>query len=295
MKSTLLLITVFRNAFAFNMLSFKTLTSNERKFSCLEMSLCPCEKTKSALKKMRGVSVSVEFQADAKLSSMDFEILSQGLRKSKVASIWTSDLDAVAMFSKEQETSRGNFPGPCPIIYNGASFENAVKNGATAIVLNAESFEPSDVDLPYESDVIFSVKTVNEARKIAQTYEGAGFLIPADLDFDTINDILAIIPQNSLVIAALSAMQSKNSEISLGKELSLIKSKETGSVINSFLFERACIGDAEDLKYSNFVVESITKKSSSQFKMTGLTGSTNGHFGTSDESPEDAKWRRMSS
>lgn len=65
--------------------------------------------------------------------------------------------------------------------------------------------------------------------------------------------------------------------------------------VHGLLIENACVGDDEDVKYTCFAVNSITKKSSSTFAMTGLTGSTNGHFGTMSDnaSIENAKWKRV--
>ncbi len=65
--------------------------------------------------------------------------------------------------------------------------------------------------------------------------------------------------------------------------------------VHGLLIENACVGDEEDIKYTCFAVNSITKKSSSTFAMTGLTGSTNGHFGTMSDnaSVENAKWQRV--
>ena len=304
MKAALFLLIQLSSAVAFSfkcvkkeLFNSQACLSKRNIVSYLEMSASgevgnDCKITKTALKKMRGVSISVEYVPNSPLSSMDFEILSQGLRKFKVGSIWTTDLEAVTQFSKEQEAARGNFPGPCPIIYNGLSTGEAVKKGASAIVLNANSVETGDIEFSLGVDVIYSVNTVDEVRKVVDLDKGTGFLIPAELDNDTIKDILTIIPKNSLVIAFLSAMQSDSTEVLRGRELSSIKSDESGSGIDALLFQKACVGDAEDLKYTNFVVESVTKKSSSQFKMTGLTGSTNGHFGTSSDSPENAKWRR---
>ena len=301
MKSTLLLLIQLTSgvAFSFNVVKkeLQTCLSGRDVVSHLEMSTSgqvenDCERTKAALKKMRGVSISVEYIPESSLSSMDFEILSQGLRKFKVGSIWTSDLEAVTQFSKEQEAAKGDFPGPCSIIYNGVSTAEAVEKGASAIVLSADSLEAGDIEFSLGADVIFSVKNVDEAKKIVNKEKGAGFLIPGEMDNGKIKDILAIIPKNSLVIASLSSMLSDSAEIQRGRELVSLKSEDSGSVIDGLLYQKSCVGDAEDLKYTNFVVESITKKSSNQFKMTGLTGSTNGHFGTSDDSPENAKWRR---
>jgi hypothetical protein len=75
-------------------------------------------------------------------------------------------------------------------------------------------------------------------------------------------------------------MQKNSLEITRGKEvIGLVESTSTSNnKIHGFIIENACIGDDKDLKYTNFVVVRLTKKASSMFAMTGLTGSTNGHI-----------------
>jgi hypothetical protein len=66
-------------------------------------------------------------------------------------------------------------------------------------------------------------------------------------------------------------MQDSQAEVSLAKSL---KGRCT-----SLLLPDALVGDSEDVEYAQFVVDGVRKKASETFKMTGLTGSTNGHFG----------------
>eukprot|EP00816_Leptocylindrus_hargravesii_P002182 CAMPEP_0196818486 /NCGR_PEP_ID=MMETSP1362-20130617/65802_1 /TAXON_ID=163516 /ORGANISM="Leptocylindrus danicus, Strain CCMP1856" /LENGTH=136 /DNA_ID=CAMNT_0042196599 /DNA_START=1 /DNA_END=411 /DNA_ORIENTATION=+ len=75
-----------------------------------------------------------------------------------------------------------------------------------------------------------------------------------------------------IIIGALSSMQQENKELEAAKEL---KSKG----VTSILMMDAIVGDNEDVAYATFVVNGVMKKKSSTFNMTGLTGSTNGHFG----------------
>ena len=67
-------------------------------------------------------------------------------------------------------------------------------------------------------------------------------------------------------------MQADGAEVEQAKEL-----KKLG--VGSILVQNACVGDSEDLEYSSFVVGGMTSKASSEFSFSGLTGSTNGHFG----------------
>jgi hypothetical protein len=98
------------------------------------------------------------------------------------------------------------------------------------------------------------------------------------------NDVFTVIPSGSVVVAAVHAMQSDSGEIARGKEL-----KKSGCT--SILVKRACVGDGEDVEYAAFAVIGLTSKSSSEFKFTGLTGSTNGHFG-GVAAKGGTKWRR---
>jgi hypothetical protein len=80
-------------------------------------------------------------------------------------------------------------------------------------------------------------------------------------------------------------MLPENLEVTLGKALA-----SSGS-ISSLLLCNCCVNDKEDAKYAQFAIEWITKKSSISFSVTGLTGSTNGHFGDSSHAGE-VKWRK---
>ena len=55
---------------------------------------------------------------------------------------------------------------------------------------------------------------------------------------------------------------------------------------------KACVGDVEDLEYAQFLVNGLTSKASSEFKFSGLTGSTNGHFG-GVQANSKVSWRRV--
>ncbi len=250
---------------------------------------------RESLKKMRGISVSVEYKSSTSTSSMEMEILSQELRKAKAASIWTSSLDVIEQFAKEQSTAKGNFPGPSPVIYMGDDTATAIKKGATAVVLNVEDI-PSIVDNGIDVDVICKASTVEEITQANEAGFQYAFLIPGcetELSQEDLEKMLASIPKTSIVISTLPSMQADSAEIARGKELATITIPD-GAKINGLLIQGACVGDGEDLKYTSFVVENINKKSSSTFSMTGLTGSANGHFG-SDLSGglKKAKWQRI--
>lgn len=111
-------------------------------------------------------------------------------------------------------------------------------------------------------------------------------MLPSSVEEDSseLKEILSNLPKSVVTIAPLPTMLPENNEIALGKHYASLG-------ISSLLLEKACVGDEEDIKYSQHAIEGINKKSSSSFSMTGLTGSTNGHFGVSSHAG-DVKWRR---
>lgn len=232
---------------------------------------------KAALKRPRGASVGVEHCSSTE--GEDLSLISMQLRKGKAAAIWTSNADDVAKFSKEQNSARGDFPGPCPIIFNGPRDEvsNAIINGATAVVL--DSTDGVDVS---DAGIVWKVTCVEEALELLNSGRGDIFLFDGS-DKMGFNEGL---PKSALTIAQIESMQVDNAEIEEGKNL-------VAAGYSSLLFKSCCVGDDEDVRYTHFIVEGITKKRSSSFSMTGLTGSTNGHFGTSSHGSTE-KWRRNS-
>ena len=295
---------------------------------------------RNALKKMRGVSVSVEFKptssydstsatdsATAAPSNMEMEILSQGLRQSKAASIWTSSLGAIEQFAKEQDSAKGNFPGPIPIVfvYYGADGDNgddgcnadngniqaAVEKGATAIVVDVDNLDQLLNVEANNVDIIAKVKDVQQVHlAIEKGYEYAFLIadtgIDAEIETGTESDaqmqlLLNAIPKSAIVICSLACMQAGSQEIGRAKELEAMvgvgvgdNDNTTGAKIAAVLIQNACVGDAEDLRYTAFVVEGIHKKTSRNFSMTGLTGGANGHFGSEQSGGlKSAKWKRM--
>ena len=226
------------------------------------------------------------------------------------------------LFSKEQTAAKGNFPGPCPIIYKGEgngdklqvkqNVQAAIEKGATAFVVNVDNINVDvdldlDLDLEKKVDIICRVKSaedVHRALEAGYEYEYA-FLVPGsevDISNQDLQTILGAIPKSAVVVATLPSMQNESAEIARGKELATLvvavptesESESESSKISGILIEDACVGDAEDLKYTAFVVENINKKSSSTFQMTGLTGAANGHFGSElSGGLQSAKWRRM--
>lgn len=51
-------------------------------------------------------------------------------------------------------------------------------------------------------------------------------------------------------------------------------------VCRSLLLRAACVGDNEDIAYAQWAIDALASKASQEFKISGLTGAANGHFGT---------------
>lgn len=236
---------------------------------------------KSILKKPSKVlTVGVECSKDTK----DISIMSMQLRKSKISSIWCSDLSTLKEFSAEQATAKGSFPGPLPVIYSGSKEDcsAAMDNGASAVVLSAD-----DTDMSIDAEVVWSVSSLDQVKKVLEATSDAAdvFLVDSSTSPEEFEAIVQALPKTSLCIASVEPMQPDAAEIEIGKAL-----KKVGC--GSVLVKSAIVGDAEDLPYAQFVADGFTSKASSEFKFSGLTGSTNGHFGGVQASGT-TKWRRM--
>lgn len=237
---------------------------------------------KSILKKPSKVlTVGLEYAGDDEtLAPEEIDVLSMQLRKTKVAAVWCSDVGRVGRFATEQESARGDFPGPCPVIYHGPADGAlaAIEAGASAVVLN-----PTDNAPPSTADVVWRASTPDDVTAVVDATGGAAeaFLIDLDDEWET---VASSAPPGSLLVAAVDAMRPDGAEVARGRD-----AKPAGFA--SILVRGACVGDAEDLEYARFVVDGLTSKASSEFKFSGLTGSTNGHFG-GVQGNESVKWRR---
>ena len=215
----------------------------------------------SVLKKAsKTLAVLVDYDGPDDASAGDLATLSMQLRKVNAAALVTSDVTAAAAFVTEQATAQGNFPGPCPVIYSGDDVEGAIQAGVAAVIVDSNRVVQG-------SSAIRKISSPAEAEKVSA---GGAYLV--DADEDNVEDVLAVIPAGSVVIASMTSMQNDNAELERGKELKMLG-------VTSVLLEKACVGDGEDVQYASFAINGLTKKKSSTLNMSGLTGSTNGHFG----------------
>ena len=220
-------------------------------------------------------------------SSSDLATLSMQLRQSRTAAIFTADVGALTALVAEQESARGDFPGPCPVIFcgNAEGIPEAVRAGAAAVVLRPDPYAAS-IDgaagaagallRDAEVDIIWDVRSADDVAAALGLQEGAdAFLIGSgDVDINAVEEIVAALPpgKSSCAIGTVRAMQDADGEVTAGRAL-----RAAGCA--SVLLRRAAVGDAEDGAYAQFAIGALTSKASSEFNFSGLTGSANGHFG----------------
>ena len=261
----------------------------QRPGSCsLEMAAGKRGPVAKALKKPTGaLTVSFEFSKTAEhtLSELALTTLSMQLRKNKAAAVWTADLDSLAGFAAEQKTARGNFPGPLPVIYNGdtAQLDAAATAGASAVVLNAGDLDKAEAVSKLGMEIVWSVASEDDVGPIVDAGFGDAFLLAEA----NAQELATVLPKDAVKIAAMDSMQPDNAEIEAGRAIA-------AAGVKSVLMEKACVGDSEDLHYANFCIQGMTSKASSEFKITGMTGHVNGHYGTGtfEKSASTTQWAR---
>ena len=209
----------------------------------------------------------------------DLSTLSMQLRKAKVSALVTADLTAAAEFVAEQASALGNFPGPCPVIYSGDRLDEAAAAGVTAVVLSATEARAATTTSSICGDknvpIIWKVDSSDDVTWVMmeRKHDGMAFLI--DAGNENAASICEALPVRSVVIASMDAMMPENAELSSSRALV----KTTAGVVTCILLRQACVGDVEDIEYASFAISGLSQKRSSTFNMSGLTGSTNGHFG----------------
>lgn len=246
----------------------------------------------AALKKpSKTLAVVLDYAPDsdaADATAGDLSTASMQLRKLKASALVTSDVTVAASFCEEQSTAQGNFPGPCPVFFMSVGSDSdttdaAIAAGVDAVIVDAAAAAAATNSVPAGVDVIYKVTSPDHISENADASATVAYLV--DSNAENVEDILSAIPAGSVVLASMAAMQLDNAELDRSKDL-----KALG--VTAILLEKACIGDNEDLEYATFVIDGMTKKKSSTFNMSGLTGSTNGHFG-GVASSTSTTWLRM--
>ena len=161
---------------------------------------------KLALKRPRGASISIEYNpsSDSSLSDGDLSILSMQLRRCKTSAIFTSDVSAVKKIAKEQESSRGDFPGPVPVMYCGKELDSVLFSdddiGASAVVVEYTSADKVDMESLQNIGIIWRVNNVQE---IQQLFFFDFFFFLTILDDDTYRFIVISILYTRYVLASM--------------------------------------------------------------------------------------------
>ena len=188
-------------------------------------------------------------------SSSDLATLSMQLRKVKAGAIFTADVAALHEFAKEQQSARGDFPGPCPVVYCGDAegIADAVDAGASAVVLAPQSAEQAADAVRREVDIIWEVSSVADVEAVLALQEAAdSFLVGGD----DVEAVIAALPgKSACAIGSVQAMQEDDAEIAQGRNL-----KKAGCA--SVFIRKAIVGDAEDVEYAQFAVGGLTSKAS---------------------------------
>ena len=183
-------------------------------------------------------------------------------RSAKAAAIWSSDVESIAKLVKEQESARGDFPGPLPVIYYGSiSDANVVKKvvdgGVTAVVADyGQSLDETVTSLLSDVGIIWRVSSLAEMNELMTTTDNdmgdvillSKDILPASVDDDdtsSSDELAETLGSNKSVvtIAQLQSMMPANAEIPLGKHLSKLG-------VSSLVLQEACVGDEEDVKYT---------------------------------------------
>jgi hypothetical protein len=149
---------------------------------------------KKALQKATGaLTVSVEFAkaGDKELSDLELTTLSMQLRKFKAASVWTADVELLARVAAEQKSAKGNFPGPCPVVFNGnsADLEAAAAAGAGAVVLGAGDQDKAESASKLGLDVIWAIDSAEEAGPLVDAGLGGTFLLKSSEALDLVGSL----------------------------------------------------------------------------------------------------------
>ena len=231
---------------------------------------------------------TVELTGDERLSKISAD-LRGGREGALCATVWTPDIDSVGVLVKEQASAKGDFPGPCPVVYTGdaAHAADAVAAGASGVVLRAEQLEMAH---SLATEVVWHVSSEEDIERIVSDEQAPedGFL----LDAAEAAALLPSLPSSAVGVVALDAMLPDDGEVELGREM------VASHKVKALLVRDACVGDVEDLPYAKYVVKQLTSKKSASFAIDGHTGSTNGHFGGSRgaaASRPDDGWSRVRS
>ena len=160
------------------------------------------------------------------------ESRSMQLRKLKANALATSDINVAKLCVNEQTTAKGNFPGPCPVLYTGSDIEGARSAGVDAVVISPGDCVPG-------ADIIYRIKSTDDFQRVSSHN---AFWVDVDGELSSVQTIIEAIPDSAIVLACLKSMQENNDEIKLAREL-----KRFGT--SAIVFQKAIVGEGEDLEF----------------------------------------------
>lgn len=259
---------------------------------------------KSFKKPSGALAVSVEYEPASELSVIDLEWLSLELRKSKASAIFTKS--SIPILAAEQRRAKSNFPGPVPIISTAVStsktdVDSAKAAGAVGVILRpwqtSEPGLPSIAELASYAasqmiETLWEVDTAEQAKSAVASGATILLLTPAAAEAAASDSNVASTWREATggaaVVAPLRSMQAANAEVT---EAAALRSAGAASAV---VLSGSCVGDGEDAEYARWAVEALSSKASREFRITGMTGHVNGHYGTGtfERATGERQWRR---
>ena len=250
------------------------------------------------------LAIAVEYEPTKELSVIDLEWLSLELRKSKACAIFTKS--SIPILAAEQRKAKGNFPGPVPIVSTAISasksdVDSAKSSGASGIILRPWSdtvaVPPSISDLAdYAAsqmiETLWEVGTAEQAKSAVAAGASILFLTPEAAEAAASDSAAALawreVAGGAAAVAPLRAMQAGNAEAAAAAAL------RAAGAAGAVVLSGACVGDGEDAEYARWAVEALSSKASREFRITGMTGHVNGHYGTGtfERATGERQWRR---
>lgn len=225
-----------------------------------------------ALHKPTGaLTVSIEYglQGENESTNKDLQDLSAQLRKAKAAALWTASLPDLAVLSTEQKRGKGDFPGPCPVVYfpedstaDAEQIGAAAAAGASAVVLRSSLLDLGTAASDASVEVIWDVRSAEDIAAVSNAGLSAPILLlPGAAALEA--DLLSAVPKDAVGVASV---QRDKDEIVLGRDLA-----KAG--VKALVVCEACVGSRDDdASYARFVIDGLTSKASSnpKFQITGL-------------------------
>ena len=221
---------------------------------------------KALIKNTLTVSCDVA-PGDAKISKI--------LRRIGIATIFASS-DNLGAFCEEQQSAKGDFPGPVPVMLREAgvtteSIAAAKDAGAAGIVLPLASLgagsasELAVAASAADLEVMWEVRSLTEYDEALSAGAEAFLVSGVEDTFGTAPDFWRALPKGATLVAEVQALQERNSEIGLARELG-------AAGCRAVMLAGACTGGEQDHKYVDAATRALRSKGSQTFQVPGLTG-----------------------